>query len=157
MSGRLPFSDLLELPALTLATSGPAGEPHAASVYFVCDDHLTFYFLSAPHSQHSRDLALCPSAAITVDPAVERWQDIRGLQMRGLASEVTSRAQVVVAWARYLAKFPYVKGLESEVLKNRWHAFSPQWVRWIDNRVRFGHKQEWSGDALRQLTGRREP
>jgi uncharacterized protein len=149
MISRLPFADLLELPALTLATASLDKVPHAATVYFVCDDRLTLFFVSAPYSQHSRDLAQNSSAAITLYPPAHSWQEIRGLQMRGQATEVDSATQVVVAWARYLAKFPYVKGLESEVLKNRWYAFSPEWVRWIDNRIRFGHKQEWSGDELR--------
>jgi|WetSurMetagenome_2_1015567.scaffolds.fasta_scaffold920645_1 uncharacterized protein len=151
MTPRLPFSDVLELASLTLATSSPEGEPHAATVYFACEPHLIFYFLSAPTSQHSRDLAMNPRAAITVDSPVPHWQEICGLQMRGSAVEVATVAQKVAAWARFLVKFPYVQGLESEVLKNRWYAFSPEWVRWIDNRIRFGYKQEWSGDELRRL------
>lgn len=151
MASGLPFEGALELSSLTLATSSPEGEPHAATVYFVYDPHLVFYFLSAPTSQHSRDLAANPKAAITVDAPVPHWQEICGLQMRGSVMEIVTAAQKLAAWARFLVKFPYVKGLESEVLKNRWYAFSPEWVRWTDNRIRFGYKQEWSGEKLRRL------
>ena len=151
MPSRLPFADLLDLPALTLATSSPEGAPHAATVYFVCDDRLTFYFFSAPHSQHIQDLVQNPAAALTLDWPAGRWQEIRGLQLRGTVREVDSPVQAAAALARYLAKFPYVRGLEREILKNRWYTFSPEWLRWIDNRIRFGHKQEWSGAALEGL------
>jgi uncharacterized protein YhbP (UPF0306 family) len=153
MGPRLPFAELLELSSLTLATASLGGEPHAATVYFVCDDRLIFYFLSAPNSQHSCDLAANPCAALTLDLPAPRWQDIRGLQVRGKVREVTSGAQQAAAWVRFLVKFPNVRDLETEVLKNRWYAFSPEWVRWIDNHIRFGHKQEWAGDGLLSLTG----
>ena len=147
----LPFAELLALPALTLATVSPSGEPHAASVYFACDEKLAFYFLSAASSQHSRDLAAQPAAALTLEPFTPRWQEICGLQLRGMASELTAPLQQAAAWARYLRKFPYVKDLQLEVLKNRWYAFTPHWLRWIDNRVRFGYKMEWSGAELSRL------
>ena len=151
MQPRLYFDDLLELSSLTLATTSQSGEPHAATVYFVCDDHLIFYFLSMPNSQHICDLATNPFAAITLDLATPRWQDIRGLQVRGRVREITSSTQKTVAWLRFLGKFPYVKDLELEVLKNRWYAFSPMWMRLIDNRVKLGYKQEWAGDELLRL------
>jgi len=106
MGQRLPFADLLELSSLTLATSSLGGEPHAATVYFVCDGHLIFYCLSASNSQHSRDLAANPCAALTLDWPTPRWQDIRGLQMRGRVRKVTPGAQKAAAWVRFLVKFP---------------------------------------------------
>jgi uncharacterized protein YhbP (UPF0306 family) len=151
MKSMLPFLDLLNLPSMTISTSTPQAVPHAATVYFVADDRLSLYFLSAPSSQHVRDLAVNPIAAITIDPLVERWQEIRGLQMRGRVAEVPNGFQSVTGWARYVAKFPYVKNLEIELLKNRFYAFKPDWIRLVDNRVRFGYKQEWSGDELLRL------
>ncbi|MDR3573527.1 MAG: pyridoxamine 5'-phosphate oxidase family protein [Anaerolineaceae bacterium] len=147
----LPFSDLLDLPSMTICTSTPQGVPHAASVYFVADDRLSLYFLSAASSQHVQDVALNPLAAVTIEPLVDRWQEIRGLQMRGTIAEIPNGFQSVAGWARYLAKFPYVKNFEIEVLKNRFYAFKPGWVRLVDNRLRFGYKQEWSGDELLRL------
>ena len=148
----LPFAEVLELPALSLATVSAAGEPHAATVYFVCDPRtLALYFLSSPGSQHSLDLAAQPAAAVTIDPLAARWQEIRGLQLRGTVQELRQPGQQAAALARYLFKFPYVKDLQLEVLKNRWYAFAPVWLRWTDNRVRFGYKQEWSGEVLQRL------
>jgi uncharacterized protein YhbP (UPF0306 family) len=151
MKSKLPFADLLDLPSMTICTSTPLAVPHAATVYFVAGDHLNLYFLSAPSSQHVRDLAVNPVAAVAIDPLVEKWQEIRGLQMRGKVTEIPNGFQSVAGWARFVAKFPYVKNLEIEVLKNRFYAFKPDWIRLVDNRVRFGYKQEWSGDELVQL------
>ena len=129
--------------------------PHAATVYFVADEHLNLYFLSATSSQHVQDLAVNPLAAVTIEPLVDGWQEIRGLQMRGKVTELPNGFQSVAGWARYLAKFPYVKNLEIEVLKNRFYAFKPDWIRLVDNRVRFGYKQEWSGPELQHLCNSR--
>jgi len=136
---------------MTICTSTRQALPHAASVYFVADDHLSLYFLSAPASQHARDLAENPLAAVTIAPLAERWQEIRGLQMRGQVAEIPNGFQSLAGWARYLAKFPYVENFEIEVLKNRFYAFKPDWIRLVDNRVRFGYKQEWSGPDLMKL------
>ena len=89
--------------------------PHAASVYFVADEHLSLYFLSATSSQHVQDLALNPLAALTIEPLVARWQEIRGLQLRGKVSQIPNGFQSLASWARYLAKFPYVKILNRSV------------------------------------------
>jgi len=157
MKAMLPFLDLLNSPSMTICTSTSQAVPHAAMVYFVADDRLNLYFLSAPSSQHVQDLAANPLAAITIDPLaegslrVEGWQEIHGLQMRGRVTEVPNGFQSVTDWVRYVAKFPYVKNLAIEVLKNRFYAFKPDWIRLVDNRVRFGYKQEWSGDELLRL------
>jgi uncharacterized protein YhbP (UPF0306 family) len=151
MKSMPPFLDLLNLPSMTICTASLPAVPHAASVYFVADEHLSLYFLSAPSSQHVEDLAINPLAALTIEPLVEKWQEIRGLQLRGRVTEVPNGFQSVAGWTRYLSKFPYVKNLEIEVLKNRFYAFKPDWIRLIDNRVRFGYKQEWTGDELLRL------
>jgi len=151
MNTKLPFLDLLDLPSMSLCTTGPQAEPHAAAVYFVADDQLCLYFLSAPSSQHIRDVAQNPLAAVTIEPVVKRWQEIHGLQLRGKVLEIPNGFQSLAGWARYLAKFPYVKDFDIEVLKNRFYAFKPDWIRLVDNRVRFGYKQEWSGDEILHL------
>ena len=52
------FGELLLLNAMTIATKGEDGEPHAAAVYFVCDDQINLYFFSDTESQHSMDTVL---------------------------------------------------------------------------------------------------
>jgi uncharacterized protein YhbP (UPF0306 family) len=139
----LPLSDLLELPALTLATSGEAREPHAAAVYFVADDSLGLYFFSASSSQHSLDLERDPRAAVSIYLESRSWQEIRGLQMRGEVHQVEPGAAWERAWHLYLSKFPFVSEMKAEIARTRLYVFQPDWIRLIDNGQGFGFKQEW--------------
>jgi uncharacterized protein YhbP (UPF0306 family) len=129
---------------MSLATVSTTGEPHAAAVYFVSDQALQLYFFSDPDSQHGRDVAQNPRAAVSIFPECEGWQDIRGVQMRGQVHGVMPGDQWERAWQRYLDKFPFVKELKAVVAQNALYVFSPHWIRLIDNRRGFGFKEEWT-------------
>jgi uncharacterized protein YhbP (UPF0306 family) len=147
--------ELLAVSTLTLATTGHNGHPHAAPVYFAAEAEigednlplkqgaLRLYFFSDPLSQHAEDLAADPRAAAAVYPPCFDWQDIRGLQMRGLASKVTDEAQWERGWALYQAKFPFVSTLKEVVARSTLYVLLPSWIRLVDNRQGFGFKQEW--------------
>jgi uncharacterized protein YhbP (UPF0306 family) len=102
------------------------------------------YFFSESDSQHSRDIAHQPGAAVTIYPESTGWQDIRGLQMRGMVYRVEPGAEWERAWESYRLKFPFVEALRVIVARNALFAFQPSWLRWLDNRRGFGFKQEWS-------------
>jgi hypothetical protein len=138
------LDDLLLVSTMTLATIGSTGEPHVAPVYFVADVHLRFYFFSEAGSQHARDLHHNPHAAAAFYPQCFDWQDIRGVQMRGVVQPVDPGEQWESAWQLYNSKFPFVSELKEIVARNQLHCFSPTWMRLIDNRRGFGFKQEWS-------------
>jgi len=144
--------ELFRLPVMSLATAGPEGEPHAAAVYFVALSGETvtpqagwgLFFFSDPASTHARDLTHHPTAAATISAESQGWEDIRGLQMRGSVRPVESGMQWDRAWASYVEKFPFAGQLKTVVAQNRMFVFSPSWIRLIDNRQRFGFKQEWT-------------
>jgi uncharacterized protein YhbP (UPF0306 family) len=140
---------------MTLATSGAGGEPHAAAVYFAAvlrgaassdlpdPDQLTLYFFSDSKAQHARDLGLSPRAAAELHPAaVQGWQEIRGLQLRGSVRPVSPGAEWDAAFEAYLKKFPFVASMKDIVAQNQLFAFTPAWLRWMDNRRGFGWKEE---------------
>ena len=137
------ISELLQLATMTIATTGADGEAHAAAVYFAAGEDLALYFFSAADSQHSQDLRRRPQAAAAIYPQVTGWQAIRGLQLRGRAEALPSGAEWQAAWDVYAAKFPFVKALKSIVASNELYAFTPRWLRLVDNRRGFGFKQEW--------------
>lgn len=142
-SSSWPPTDLLLLPAMTLATSSPLGEPHAAPVYFAAGgEGPRFYFFSDPNSQHCCDLAANPCAAASIHPLVNSWQEIRGLQMRGEVLPVPPGEEWQNAWQLYQAKFPFVSRLKAEVERSGLYAFVPNWIRLVDNRRGFGFKEE---------------
>jgi uncharacterized protein YhbP (UPF0306 family) len=152
----IQFEEILDLPAMTIATVGRYAIPHAATVYFAADASLNFYFLSAEHSQHIQDLVINPMAAVTIFPVVSKWQEIRGVQMRGCVQEVMIGIKWAKGWAIFAYKFPDSKELEIEVSKNHLFVFTPTWIRLIDNRDKFGSKQEWQFEELNDLINCKE-
>lgn len=139
----LQIADLVQIPTLTLATTGAEGEPHAAAVYFAASEGLQLYFFSDPESQHGQDVARDPRTAVSFYPETQGWQDIRGVQMRGEVHMVEKGKQWKTAWELYIAKFPFVRQLKAIVEQNALYVFVPSWVRLVDNTQGFGFKQEW--------------
>ena len=139
-----PPAELLALPAMTLATSAADGLPHAAPVYFAADEHGYLYFYSDAASQHSQDLAANPRAAAAIHPLVAGWHEIRGLQLRGAVRLVAAGREWEHGWQVYLAKFPFVAQLKDAVTRTSLYVLEPDWVRLVDNRQGFGHKEERS-------------
>ena len=140
----MPFADLLHVSTLTVSTVGADGEPHAAPVYFVATDDLRLYFFSDPASQHAQDFSHDPRAAAALYPECEGWEEIRGLQMRGVLSLVQPGLEWDTAWRHYQEKFPFVTEFQAVVAVNELYVFVPRWIRWIDNRRGFGFKEEWT-------------
>lgn len=129
---------------MTLATSDPEGNPHAAPVYFVHDDEMRLYFFSEANSQHSRNITQNPKVAAAIYPECEGWRDIKGLQLRGELCLVESTQEWDSAWARYQVKFPFVRSLKAVVARNQLYVFIPSWIRLVDNSQGFGYKEEWN-------------
>ncbi len=132
-----------------LATTDGDGFPHACNIQFVSDAGLKLYWVSSPSSAHSVNLTIRPECAITVYAHDDRAENIHGLQMHGLAEEITP--QDAPRWNdtfdRYTDKFAFVKSnpqLMKAVENQSFYCFAPTWLRWIDNRVRFGFKIEKS-------------
>lgn len=147
----LRSTDLWDLPAMTLATVGPNGAPHAAAVYFAADEERrNLYFFSSAGSQHSQDLIAHPRAAAEIHPLVESWQDIQGLQLHGEVHAIPPGETWEQAWSRYLVKFPFTSALKDIVAKNSLYTFRPDWIRMVDNRLGFGHQEEWTLNDTQQ-------
>jgi 4-hydroxy-3-polyprenylbenzoate decarboxylase len=139
------LEDVWNLPAMTLATTGADGAPHAAAVYFAADaQRENLYFFSETGSQHSQDLGRDPRAAASIHPVVDRWQENRGLQIRGTARLLPQGEAWEKGWAEYLVKFPFASALQEALARSSLYTLRPEWVRELDNRRGFGHKEEWT-------------
>jgi uncharacterized protein YhbP (UPF0306 family) len=128
---------------MTLATTDPEGNPHAAPVYFVQGEELQLYFFSETKSQHSQHIAQNPKVAAAIYPECEGWRDIKGLQLRGEVHFVESTAEWDSVWEQYQVKFPFVRALKAVVAQNQLYGFIPSWIRLVDNSQGFGFKKEW--------------
>ncbi len=138
---------------LSLATRGPDGAPQAAALFYAHDDDLSLYFLSDPATRHARALAADPRVAATIQDDGQAWQEIQGLQIAGTAAPVEGAAALARAAARYAARFDFLAGLlqgsgegpltlVGPLARSRFYVLRPRWMRLIDNRARFGHKEE---------------
>ena len=131
---------------MSLATHGNEG-PWAAAVFYV-NDEFTLYFLSAPRSRHSVNLARNPKVAATVQEDCADWPGIKGVQLEGTVCEI-SGAEEKRARTLYGEKFPVVGKLSqapasivAAMAKVRWYRIVPERLHFIDNSVAFGHRDE---------------
>lgn len=136
-------AEVLGVSTLTLATSDASGAVHAAPVFFAAADDLRLLFLSDPASQHVRDGAGGRPVAAAIHVETAAWQEIRGLQLRGMVERVPDGPERDRAAAPYVAKFPFVAGLAEVVERAGLFVFVPDWIRLIDNRRAFGFRREW--------------
>ena len=136
--------DVLAVPTMTLATVDADGMPHAADVYFAAADEEfpTLYFFSQASARHIKNLADRPKAAVTIHPGVSHWQEIHGIQMRGVVEQVKEPAEREAGTQLYMAKFSFTSTLKPLFKVNILYGFRPDWIRIIDNRQGFGFKEE---------------
>lgn len=138
---------------MSLATHGPDG-PWAATVFFARDDQLNLYFISNPDSRHIREMHSSNTVAATVNGDHDTWDDIRGVQIAGIAGAVPARQRPATA-DRYLRKFPKIRRVVEQPLtaveesiaarfhQSGFHVIRPTMIRLIDNTRGFGHKREF--------------
>ena len=131
---------------MTLATTGPEGV-WAAAVFYVNDD-FNVYFLSAPTTRHSRNMAVQPEVAATIQEDYKDWPAIKGIQLEGRAF-VTEGAEREAAIARYGSKFPFIgnpgeapDSIADALSKISWYKIAPRRLYLIDNAFGLGHRDE---------------
>ena len=131
---------------MTLATSGPEGL-WAAAVFYV-NDGFSLYFLSAPATRHSQNIAAHANVAVTIQEDYQDWRDIKGIQLEGKAYQIdgVERARAI---ARYGLKFPIIGNLSSApaaivqaMAKIGWYKVVPERLYLIDNSLGLGHRDE---------------
>lgn len=136
---------------MTLATTGPQGL-WAAAVFYV-NDGFTLYFLSAPTTRHSQNIAVCPGVAATIQEDYRDWPQIKGIQLEGQAHQIEG-AERVATMARYGLKFPVVgnlnkapAGIVKAMSRISWYKVVPERLYFIDNSLGLGHRDEVPLDA----------
>ena len=131
---------LCEHQVITLAVAGP----YAAAVFYVVDADLNLYFVTDPTTRHGTELTKDGRVAGTVQRDRQQRKEIRGVQLTGHCRRLTGRAWVT-GWTLYLKKFAWAASPElmPAVAKVALWEIKPDWMRLIDNRQGFGHKEEW--------------
>jgi len=127
----------------SLATVDAQGQPCAANIQYAHDSTWRLYWVSSAASAHSVNLGAKPQAAVTIYAHQDQPENIHGLQLRGDAAELNDDKRSA-ALSLYQAKYPFVAEppFDSLIDQQGLYGFTPNWVRWIDNRKGFGWKVE---------------
>lgn len=137
-----------------LGTCGGDGSPHVANVQYAAappapgksSGGFGLLWVSKPEALHSEQLTANPRVAVAVYAHLDDAANIHGVQMRGTAEVISAGGEAWhAAWEAYTAKFSFVASgpqYRAAVEAQAFYRFTPEWVRWIDNRRGFGWKVE---------------
>ena len=134
---------LAERISMSVATTSPTGSPRVADVYFVSDADLNLYFYSDPASRHSRNIQRDPRVAMTMRIESMDWHEIQGLQVEGIAQVMDEPPAHHRAWDLMCKKFPFYQSFTDAVASLKMYRVTPKRIRWIDNSVSFGYKEDF--------------
>ena len=141
---------LREHQVLTLAVMEADGSPYAAALFYAVDEELRFHVVTDPATRHGKAMLANPSVAGTIQLDRQQWHEIRGVQFRGLCRQLGSEERVR-AWEVYRTRFVFLQQpdmtLTRELANTAMWRITPTWIRLIDNRLGFGHKEEWKPPA----------
>jgi uncharacterized protein YhbP (UPF0306 family) len=137
---------LREHKVLTLAVVDGDGSPYAAALFYAVDEDLRFYVVTDLATHHGQAMLANGTVAGAIQPDRQQWHEITGIQFRGRCWQLTG-ADRARAWEIYTARFPFLLHgnvtLTAELAKTAMWCIEPEWMRLIDNRLGFGHKEEW--------------
>ncbi len=116
-----------------LATVSRAGEPHARTIYYTCDDAFNIYFITLKNTRKAADLTSNQKAAFVVSEAGTP----KTIQVEGDVADLTYTATndpLLTGFVhRLMTDKQYgipLSHLDSSELK--FYRLSPAWVRWGD-------------------------
>lgn len=122
------------------------GEVNSCALWFAHDDN-GIYYLSSLSTQHGEALCNGGQVAFTINRDDQFWKDIVGLQGRGKVNLVDEN-EIQNAWETYVSKYSFVAEqfpeIEQAIEKTKLWKLTPTWIRLIDNRVAFGHHEEFT-------------
>ncbi|HEX6358910.1 pyridoxamine 5'-phosphate oxidase family protein [Actinophytocola sp.] len=79
---------------VTLATADADGRPWASPVWFATEDYRHLYWVSAPDTRHSRNLAVRPELAMVVYDSTATPLEGQAVYMTGTAAQVTDGIEI---------------------------------------------------------------
>ena len=118
-------------------------EPWVSPVFYTMHSG-QLIFLSAPHTRHCKNIKSNSAIAASVQDDYQNWEEIKGIQLSGVAKLVTDSAPVI---ATYSNKFP-VTGSDAPpqiaraLDKIDWYAITVDKLYFIDNSQGLGHRVE---------------
>jgi len=124
---------------MTIATVRPDDYPQATTVGYV-NDGLTIYFGTTSDAQKARNIARNNKVSLTIDRPYGTWDEIESLSLGGLATLVSDPAEQEKVGAMMYAKFPQIRGVESDELGTLvLFRIDPEVISLLDYSKGFGH------------------
>jgi len=127
--------------AMTIATLRPDGWPQATTVGYASEG-LTLYFLCAPDSQKSANLARDDRVSLTIDDDTPQVMEITGLSMAAHAQAVVDPVEAEKALRLLMFKYPEQKSMPLPMPKPadvRIFRVVPMMICVLDYSKGFGH------------------
>ncbi len=85
---------------MTLATADADGVPWATPVWFATEDYRSLYWVSAPDSRHSRNLAVRPEMSAVVFDSTQVPLQVQAVYMSGTAALVSDVDDGIAVFSR---------------------------------------------------------
>lgn len=133
---------LREQSTVALATVDEEGCACVAPLYYIADEALTLYWLSAAGSEHSINVERTQSASATVYRHAEKWREICGVQMRGTVAAIMEKGRREALIQMYCERFQLGALFRLPISRCVLYAFQPEFIRYLDNSKRLGYKFE---------------
>ena len=133
---------------MTLATVRPDGYPQATAVSYA-NDGLTLYIGIGLDGQKAHNIRYSNKVSLTVTPAYQDWNHIKGLSIGGIAEFVNAPDETRRASECMLKRFPQISTLPSGSTSLPWAGvvfvrISPQVISVLDYEKGFGHTELFS-------------
>lgn len=130
---------------MSLATVRPDGYPQATTVSYA-NDGLTLYIGVGLDGQKAHNIQRNNKVSLTVTPAYQDWNHIKGLSVGGVAEIVQDPEEMRHASECMLKRFPQLKTLTAGTASLPWTGavfvkISPQVVSVLDYEKGFGHTE----------------
>ncbi len=128
----------------SMATIKDGDQSYINTAFFCFNNHLDFFILTDPKSQHSQNLEQNKSVALTIYDSRQSWdEDMKGLQFTG-ECELAKGMKLIEGTALYLKRFAGLKELISHpddfvkgAIKTRIYIVRTNWLQLFDTE-RFG-------------------
>lgn len=85
---------------MTLATADADGLPWATPVWFATEDYRSLYWVSAPDTRHSLNLAVRPEISVVVYDSTQRPGNVMAVYMTGTAGLAPDVAEGIEVFSR---------------------------------------------------------
>lgn len=132
---------LREQSTLVLATTTEPELPRATPLFYVPGDGLDLYWLSSTRSRHSVNVAERAQASVAVFAPTFAWREIVGVQMVGSVATIHGDERKPLL-KQYSERFHLGTIFSIAMQQSTLYRFRPHWLRYTDNRKRFGYRFE---------------